>query len=95
MIKLKIVLNENAYELIDNYKDAFNKEEITNLYTDYFKDYDYILGDYAYSKLRLKGFCNKDNKMLNSINDYENINKYIKEQCAYDCKYFVLKKIEK
>lgn len=95
MIKLKIVLNENAYELIDNYKDAFNKEEINNLYTDYFKDYDYILGDYAYSKLRLKGFCNKDNKMLNSINDYENINNYIKEQCAYDCKYFVLKKIEK
>ena len=92
---MKIILNDNTYEVIDNYKDAFNKEDLTNLYTDYFKDYDYILGDYAYSKLRLKGFCNKDNKMLNSINDYENINKYIKEECAYECKYFVIKKIEK
>ena len=92
---MKIVLNENEYEVIKDYKDAFNKEDITNLYTDYFKDYDYILGDYAYSKLRLKGFCDKSNKLFNNINDYSNIDKYIKEECAYECQYFVLKKIEK
>lgn len=92
---MKVILDEQEYEVIKNYKDAFNKEDLTNLYTAYFKDYDYILGDYAYSKLRLKGFCNKENSMLNAINDYDNIDDYIKNECAYECKYFVLKKIEK
>jgi uncharacterized protein YutD len=92
---MKVILDEQEYEVIKDYKDAFNKEDLTNLYTPYFKDYDYILGDYAYSKLRLKGFCNKENSMLNNINDYENIDDYIKNECAYECKYFVIKKIEK
>lgn len=80
------------YEIIENYKDAFNEEETKNRYTDYFHNYDYILGDYAYSKLRLKGFCKKENKIFNEINDYENIKKYIKKACAYECPYFILKK---
>ena len=92
---MKVILNEQEYELIKDYKEGFNKEDITNLYLDYFKDYDYIVGDYAYSKLRLKGFCNKENSMLNNINDYDNVDDYIKNECAYECKYFILKKIEK
>ena len=58
------------------------------------KDYDYIVGDIAYSKLRLKGFNKKNNKNFNQINDYKNVEKYIKENCAFDCKYFILEKID-
>jgi len=92
---MKTILNEQEYEVIKNYKEAFNEEELKNLYTDYFKGYDYILGDYAYEKLRLKGFCDKTNELCNDINDYDKIDDYIKNQCAYGCKYFVIKKIEK
>ena len=59
----------------------------------YYKDYDYIVGDIAYSKLRLKGFNKKDNKNFNKYNNYCNLEKYIKENCAYECKYFILEKI--
>ena len=41
----------------------------------------------------LKGFNKKKNKNFNKINDYNNLDKYIKENCAYGCKYFVLEKI--
>ena len=92
---MKVKLNEQEYEIVKDYKEAFNKEDITNLYLDYFKDYDYIVGDYAYAKLRLKGFCDKENSMFNKINDYANVEDYIKNECAYECKYFILKKIEK
>ena len=92
---MKVKLNEQQYEIIKDYKDAFNKEDIEALYLDYFKDYDYIVGDYAYSKLRLKGFCDKENSICNNINDYANVDDYIKNECAYECKYFILKKIEK
>ena len=86
-------LLEQEYKLIKNNKDCFNLEEIEEKITDYFKDYDYIVGDYAYSKLRLKGFTKKFNKLNRDINDFENLDKYIKENCAYGCKYFILEKI--
>jgi len=89
----KIKLEDTEYVLEKNYKDGFDLEELTNKYTDYFKDYDYILGDWAYNKLRLKGFCNKKNSLFNEINDYKKIDSYIKESCAYECRYFIIKKI--
>lgn len=88
----KVVLNNIEYEVIKEYKNGFNKEELENRYTDYFTDYNYILCDYAYNKLRLKGFCDRGNKLFNEINDYSKIDKYIKEECAYDCSYFIIKK---
>ncbi|CDE98653.1 putative uncharacterized protein [Clostridium sp. CAG:628] len=86
-------LLEQEYKLIKNNKECFNLEEVEEKITDYFKDYDYIVGDYAYSKLRLKGFTKKFNKLNRDINDFENVDKYIKENCAYGCKYFILEKI--
>ncbi len=91
----KYKINEKEYELIENYKDGFDLESITEKMTDFFDAYDYIVGDWAYGKLRLKGFCNKKNKIFKKINNFENIKDYIKNDCAYECKYFVLQKVEK
>ena len=90
---MKIEIENYKYELIKNYKDAFNEEEFKEKYTDYFYDYDYIVGDIAYGKLRLKGFCDEKNKKINKINNYKNVNQYLKNNCANDCKLFILKKI--
>lgn len=89
----KIKLDGIEYEVVENYKDGLDIPELEKKYMDYFYDYDYILGDWAYGKLRLKGFCDKTNSMFNPINDYSQIQTYIKENCAYDCKYFIVKKI--
>lgn len=92
---MKIEIENQIYELIKNYKDAFDKEEFTLKCTDYFYDYDYIVGDIAYGKLRLKGFNDSKNKKVNKINDYANVDSYLKNNCANDCKYFIVKKINK
>ena len=89
-----IEVEDKKYELIKNYKEGFDKEEFTAKYTDYFYDYDYIVGDIAYGKLRLKGFYDEKNKKVNKINNYKDLNNYLKNNCANDCKYFVLKKIQ-
>ncbi len=89
-----IEVETNKYKLIKDYKEAFNLEEFTQRYTEYFKDYDYIVGDIAYSKLRLKGFYNKSNKKVNKINNYQNVDKYLIDNCANDCKYFILEKVK-
>lgn len=89
-----IEVNNDKYEIIKNYKDAFNQEEFTNLYTEYFEEYDYVVGDIAYNKLRLKGFYDENNKKVSSINNIANLNEYLKNNCANDCRYFVAKKIK-
>ena len=88
-----IVLENNKYELIENYKNAFNEEMLEKRYTEYFEPYDYVVGDIAYGNLRLKGFYESTNKKAKKINNYKNLSKYLEENCAYDCKYFILKKI--
>ena len=89
----KITVDNHEYEVIEDNGDCFDKEEFTEKYTDYFYDYDYIVGDIAYGKLRLKGFCNEKNKKVNKINNYKNVDQYLKNNCANDCKHFILKKI--
>lgn len=94
---MQIKINDIEYELIENYMECFQMEEVSEKLndTDYFNDFDYILGDYSYDKLRLKGFYNKNNKNVKEINNYEKIKEYIKEYCSYGCRYFILEKCSK
>lgn len=89
----KIEIDNQTYELIENYKDGFEEDKFIEKYTDFFKNYDYILGDWAYGKLRLKGFYDSNNKNCKKVNDIKTKQQYLKEQCAYECRYFILKKI--
>ena len=96
MEKYKEIILENIkYEIIENKNNCLNIDELKEKWTDYFVDYDYVLGDYAYNKLRLKGFCDKTNKMCNNINNIEIKEEYLNKQCAYQCNYFLIKKIKK
>ena len=88
----KVKIENNEYEIIKDYKNAYNEEDFKNKLTDYFYDYDYVVGDIAYDKLRLKGFYDDNNKKSNNINKYSSLDDYIKNSCAYDCKYFIAKK---
>lgn len=91
----KIYIDKFEYELIEDNGDCFNELEFKDKITDYFDDFDYILGDYAYGKLRLKGFCDRNNTRYNKINDFKSKDDYLNNLCAYKCKYFLLKKSKK
>ncbi len=91
---MKIENNGFEYELEKNYRDGFDKEAFLERVTEYFDEYDYIFGDWAYGKLRLKGFYDSKNKKCKEHNNIKNINKYIEEKCAYGCKWFELRKIK-
>lgn len=89
----KYIFNNNEYELIKNYREGFEEETVKEKLTDYFEDYDYVVGDWAYSKLRLKGFYDNSNKKVKKINNYNLLDEYLKENCAVNARYFVIKKI--
>lgn len=87
-----MIINNEKYEIIKDVNEGFNKEEVEKCITDYYYDFDYIVGDWAYGKLRLKGFFRSENKNKKNFNDIKNVDTYILERCAYGCKHFILKK---
>ena len=90
----KIVINDIEYEIIRNDKDCINKKELEEKITDYFDEYDYIMGDFAYDKVRLKGYYNSDNKMAKKINDIKYLDDYIENYCSYGARIFLLKNVK-
>lgn len=89
----KVVINGVNYEVIRNDGDCLDVSEIEEKITDYFDSYDYIFGDFAYEKVRLKGYYDSDNKNANKINDIKYLDDYIRDYCSYGSKVFLLKKI--
>lgn len=90
----KIEINQISYEIVKNEKECFDLEELTNIITDYFYEFDYIFGDYAYDKLRLKGYYSSNHPKVSKVNNIKTLDDYIKNYCAYGAKFFLLKKIK-
>lgn len=90
----KYIFNNQEYELEKNYKEVFDQESVIDKFTEYFDEYDYVLGDYSYDKLRMKGFYNQDNPKVKDMNNIEGLEDYLKNYCAYNCGYFLLKKVK-
>ena len=91
----KVQINTQEYEIVKNKDDCFSLEEVLEKVTDYFDTYDYIFGDYAYDKLRLKGFNDSTSQNVRDINNIKNLDSYIEKYCAYGARYFLLKKVNK
>lgn len=89
----EILINNHKYHVIKNHKNAIDEEILKEKLTDYFESFDYVVGDWAYGKLRLKGFNNKTNKNFKPMNDIDKFDDYLKNNCAFGCSYFILAKI--
>lgn len=87
-----VIINEVNYKIIKNIKDAIDVAILSEKITDYYDSFDYIVGDWAYGKIRLKGFNNKDNKNYKPLNDIATVEDYIQNNCAYGCRWFILEK---
>ena len=61
------VINDITYYVIKDDNDILGNMDISEKLTEYFDDFDYIVGDISYSALRLKGFY-RDSKSNNRFN---------------------------
>lgn len=91
---MKIKINGIEYIVEKDNDKIIDIDLLEEMVTDYFNNYDYIFGDIAYDKLRLKGFYDNNNKLKNKINDIKLLDNYIKDYCAYGCKWFLIKKVK-
>jgi uncharacterized protein YutD len=87
-----IQANGVSYEVLKDYREGWNEEEFQKRYSDILTKYHYIVGDWGYNQLRLRGFYENEDKNSNYDNKASAIGEYIYEYCNFGCPYFILKK---
>ena len=57
-----ICIVNHCYELLEENRNGFNEETFRARYIDVLNKYDYIVGDWGYNQLRLRGFFEDQNQ---------------------------------
>ncbi|MFC7394309.1 YutD family protein [Scopulibacillus cellulosilyticus] len=89
-----VSIKTHSYQLIENVKDGWNEEAFLSRYSDILSKYDYIVGDWGYDQLRLRGFYDDFNRKSTFDNKISTLTDYIYEYCNFGCAYFVLQKVK-
>ncbi|TNJ64641.1 DUF1027 domain-containing protein [Paenibacillus hemerocallicola] len=88
-----IHIGGKTYELVQENKNGYNFEAFRDRFSEVLERYDYIVGDWGYSQLRLKGFFKESNKNGNKDTCVSGIHDYLNEYCNFGCAYFILRKV--
>ncbi|TCS96928.1 YutD family protein [Hazenella coriacea] len=81
------------YELLTDQRNGWNQEAFRKRYSEILNKYDYIVGDWGYGQLRLKGFFSDDHTRSTPETKISYLQEYLNEFCNFGCAYFVLKKL--
>ncbi|MBK3496161.1 YutD family protein [Viridibacillus sp. YIM B01967] len=90
-----IIAERMAYDVLTDYREGFQEEEFLGRFSDILTKYDYIVGDWGYGQLRLKGFFDDKNQKASFDTKISTLQDYLYEFCNFGCAYFVLKKTGK
>lgn len=87
-------VNNHEYELLVNYRNAFDPDQLANRYSNILSKYDYIVGDWGYDQLRLRGFYAHHNPAYDKDHSVDTIQDYLDESCNFGCAYFVIQNLD-
>ncbi|GIQ68417.1 DUF1027 domain-containing protein [Xylanibacillus composti] len=88
-----ITVGNKTYELIHEHKNGWNQESFRARYSEVLERYDYIVGDWGYNQLRLKGFFRDNHPKASKDALIGTVQDYLNEYCNFGCAYFVLQKV--
>jgi uncharacterized protein YutD len=90
-----VCIENVCYEIVEERREGFNEEAFRDRYSDILTKYDYIVGDWGYGQLRLKGFFEDNNQKAGYDSKISTVQEYLFEFCNFGCAYFILKKVKK
>ncbi|MDN6626308.1 MAG: YutD family protein [Pisciglobus halotolerans] len=82
------------YSIIEDYREAFDSEKLEERYSPILEKYDYIVADWGYDQLRLKGFYKDQNRKVPQEKRIGQLEDYIYEYCNFGAPYFVIERLE-
>ncbi|MEG0372301.1 MAG: YutD family protein [Enterococcus sp.] len=87
-----LLIGERQYRLVRNYREGFDADRLGERFSEVLTRYDYIVGDWGYEQLRLKGFFSEDNRKSLPEQRIDTLEDYLYEYCNFGCAYFVLER---
>lgn len=84
------LLGNGHYRLVKNYREGFDYRALLERYHEILNKYDYIVGDWGYDQLRLKGFFKDDFRNAAIDAKISHLEDYLYEYCNFGCAYFVI-----
>lgn len=89
----EMLIDDRPYRLVANHKEGFKIETLKERFSDILTKYDYIVGDWGYDQLRLRGFYKTGNNKGVKSQDIRRLEDYLYEYCNFGCAYFVLENL--
>ncbi|PYZ92912.1 hypothetical protein CR194_14835 [Salipaludibacillus keqinensis] len=89
-----VQIQGQTYEVVEEVRDGWSEEAFKERYSDVLNKYDYIVGDWGYEQLRLKGFFEENNRKSAPDAKISFLPEYLYEYCNFGCAYFVVKKVK-
>lgn len=87
------LIGEREYKLVANHREGFDAEKLGERYSEVLARYDYVVGDWGYEQLRLKGFFEAGDRKAQPDQRIDTLQDYLYEFCNFGCAYFVIKRI--
>lgn len=87
-----LLIKEEPYQLVLNYREGFDLLAFENRYQEYFEKFDFIVGDWGFEQLRLRGFYQIGQAKVPKDQTIDFLADYLNEYCNFGCRYFVLAK---
>lgn len=82
-----------TFELVEDNRNGWNQEAFKERYSDILDKYDFIVGDWGYGQLRLRGFYDSSNRKAPFEQKIATLDEYLHEFCNFGCAYFVLRRV--
>ncbi|HAY53053.1 YutD family protein [Schleiferilactobacillus harbinensis] len=88
-----IQIDDVSYQVVTNHKDGFQADALGDSFVTLLSKYDYIVGDWGFDQLRLRGFYADGHRHANRDQYISTLADYLYEFCNFGCAYFVLAKV--
>ena len=89
-----LTIGGRRYQVVSTYKQPLDVNALAIRYMDILDKYDYIVGDWGYDQLRLKGFYEVDSRHASKDQTINTLMDYLNEYCNFGCAYFVLQRLD-
>lgn len=87
------MIGQRQYKLVYDHREGFDAEKLGERFSEVLARYDYIVGDWGYEQLRLKGFFTADDKKAQPEQRIDTLEDYLYEYCNFGCAYFVIQRV--
>lgn len=87
-----LLIEGEEYQVLVNETNGYRYDAFLERYQDLFAKFDYIVGDWAYDQLRLRGFYQIGTPKVPYDQRIETLEDYLNEYCNFGASYFVIGK---